>query len=61
MWILLVSLVVLGVVAALLSRGDDTPVVLPPGDDGNCSECQTPCALKDAVIKRRDRSKEAAG
>lgn len=55
MLILLLSLVVLGVVAALLSRGDDTPVVLPPGDDGNCGECQTPCALKDAVMKQRQK------
>jgi len=55
MLILLLSLVVLGVVAALLSRGDDTPVVLPLGDDGNCGECQTPCALKDAVMKQRQK------
>ena len=55
MLILLLSLVVLGVVAALLSRGDDSPVVLPPGDDGNCGECQTPCALKDAVMKQKKK------
>ena len=55
MWILLLSLLLLGLVAALLSRGDDTPVVLPPGDDGNCAECQSPCSLKDLVEKQRSK------
>ena len=52
--IVIISLVVLGAVAAIFSRGDNEPV-MPAEDDGNCSSCssRSECKLADIVDKGR--------
>ena len=49
--IVVIALVLLGVVAAILSRGDNEPV-LPPDDNGNCDACSSRGDCKLAELKQ---------
>ena len=57
--IVVIALVLLGVVAAILSRGDNEPVVTD-GDDGNCDACssRSDCKLADLKQEARRRKEE---
>ena len=55
--IVVIALVVLGVVAAILSGGDNEPVV-PSEDDGNCTSCSSRADCKLAELKKRKEERE---
>lgn len=73
MFILIVSIIVLGVVVAvvskLMSRGEDTPVVMAEGDCASCSgdnsrcvhDCMMEAAVSDVVYYDDEELDEYAG